>query len=102
MAKIKKARAKKSQNLREGKPVGALSPRREPPGGEIRTSETMPRTEVPPTPRMALIEIMPTIQQEMIAVAAYFKAEKRGFIPGGEIEDWLEAEHELNKNSRLM
>jgi hypothetical protein len=102
MAKIKKARAKKSQNLRDGKSVGALSPRREAPSGKISTSETMPSPEVPPTPRMALIEIMPTIQQEMIAVAAYFKAEKRGFTPGGEIGDWLEAEQELYRNSRLM
>jgi hypothetical protein len=29
-----------------------------------------------------------------IAVAAYFRAEKRGFAPGGELEDWLSAEAE--------
>jgi hypothetical protein len=29
-----------------------------------------------------------------IAVAAYFRAEKRGFAPGGELEDWLAAETE--------
>jgi len=29
-----------------------------------------------------------------IAVAAYFRAEKRGFDPGGELEDWLSAEAE--------
>lgn len=31
-----------------------------------------------------------------IAVAAYFRAEKRGFAPGGELEDWLSAEAERN------
>jgi len=30
-----------------------------------------------------------------IAIAAYYKAESRGFAPGHEIEDWLEAEAEL-------
>ena len=30
-----------------------------------------------------------------IAAAAYFKAESRGFEPGHELEDWLEAEVEL-------
>lgn len=28
-----------------------------------------------------------------IAEAAYFRAEKRGFAPGNELDDWLEAEH---------
>ena len=28
----------------------------------------------------------------MIAEAAYFLAEKRGFAPGRELEDWREAE----------
>ena len=32
---------------------------------------------------------------EMIAEAAYYKAEQRGFIPGFEEEDWLEAENEI-------
>ena len=31
----------------------------------------------------------------MIAVAAYYKAEKRGFHPGNEIQDWLEAKREI-------
>ena len=33
--------------------------------------------------------------QEMIAEAAYFKAEQRGFIPGFEEQDWLDAENEV-------
>ena len=32
--------------------------------------------------------------REEIAVAAYFRAEKRGFAPGREIDDWLAAEAE--------
>ncbi len=31
-----------------------------------------------------------------IAELAYFKAEQRGFETGHEMEDWLEAERELN------
>ncbi|MGR8999727.1 MAG: DUF2934 domain-containing protein [Gammaproteobacteria bacterium] len=30
-----------------------------------------------------------------IAELAYYKAESRGFEPGHELEDWLEAEREL-------
>jgi hypothetical protein len=35
-------------------------------------------------------------QEEQIAVAAYFRAEKRGFAPGNEMDDWLRAEAEHN------
>jgi len=35
--------------------------------------------------------------RKMIEECAYYKAEKRGFVAGNEIEDWLEAEQELNK-----
>ena len=33
--------------------------------------------------------------RELIAIAAYYRAERRGFAPGGETEDWLEAEREV-------
>jgi len=33
--------------------------------------------------------------ETLIARAAYYKAEKRGFIPGHEEEDWLAAEREV-------
>ncbi len=32
---------------------------------------------------------------EQIAVAAYFRAQARGFTPGGELDDWLAAESEV-------
>lgn len=35
-------------------------------------------------------------RRALIARAAYFRAEKRGFAPGGEAQDWLEAEHEID------
>ena len=34
-------------------------------------------------------------RQVLIAQAAYFRAEKRGFAPGGELRDWVEAEAEV-------
>jgi hypothetical protein len=37
----------------------------------------------------------PDFIEQKIAEAAYFKAEKRGFAPGFEMEDWLEAEREV-------
>ena len=34
--------------------------------------------------------------EERVATAAYYRAEKRGFTPGQELEDWLEAEREIS------
>ncbi|HMJ49147.1 MAG TPA: DUF2934 domain-containing protein [Burkholderiales bacterium] len=42
-----------------------------------------------------LTKIAPDERYKWIAQAAYFRAEKRGFAPGGELEDWLEAEAEI-------
>jgi len=36
-------------------------------------------------------------RQCMIAEAAYFRALGRGFVPGYELEDWLQAEEEINR-----
>ena len=33
--------------------------------------------------------------EQMIAVAAYYKAEKRGLYPGNELQDWLEAKSDI-------
>jgi len=33
----------------------------------------------------------------MIAIAAYFLAEARGFAPGGEESDWLRAERQIDR-----
>jgi hypothetical protein len=34
--------------------------------------------------------------EEMIAVSAYFRAEHRGFASGCEMDDWFQAEHDVN------
>jgi hypothetical protein len=35
-------------------------------------------------------------RRAMIAEAAYYRAERRGFAPGFELEDWLLSENELD------
>ncbi len=36
-------------------------------------------------------------RRALIAKAAYFNAERRGFAPGHELEDWLAAENEVDQ-----
>jgi hypothetical protein len=38
--------------------------------------------------------------REMVATDAYYRAEKKGFEPDHEIDDWLEAEKEISKQRR--
>jgi hypothetical protein len=42
----------------------------------------------------------PEHRAALIAEAAFFRAEKRGFSPGHEVEDWLAAESEVD--AKLM
>jgi hypothetical protein len=43
----------------------------------------------------------PEDRQSLIAKAAYFRAERRHFEPGHELEDWLAAESEVDRSVRL-
>ena len=84
---------------------------------EKKTTATRGRTEAPPPPlaldatKRGLFKpkrigktakadgtgtVSATERALMIAHAAYHRAERRGFSPGHELEDWLAAEHEIN------
>ena len=39
---------------------------------------------------------VPPDRESMVRIAAYLRAERRGFAPGYEIEDWLAAETEVS------
>ena len=39
---------------------------------------------------------VPADRESLVRMAAYLRAERRGFAPGYEIEDWLAAEAEVN------
>jgi hypothetical protein len=41
--------------------------------------------------------ISPDERQRLIATAAYYHAERRGFAPGCELEDWCAAEAEIEQ-----
>jgi hypothetical protein len=40
-------------------------------------------------------ELSPEETRRLIAEAAYYRAKERGFEPGHELEDWVEAESEV-------
>jgi hypothetical protein len=47
---------------------------------------------------LTLVRAIPSPPREaMIATAAYYRAEQRGFAPGNELADWLAAEREVDR-----
>lgn len=54
-------------------------------------------TQAPETPAVeARSGILPEARHAMISEAAYLRAEKRGFVAGFELDDWLAAEKEID------
>jgi hypothetical protein len=43
----------------------------------------------------------PDARHEMIARAAYYRSQRRGFAPGHELDDWLAAERDIDAISGL-
>lgn len=64
-----------------------------------RPASTKPRSAAPkargPKPAVATAAAGDADRQSMVAMAAYFRAQKRGFAPGYEMEDWVAAEAEI-------
>lgn len=70
--------------------------RTEKPGGDLEAGATikdssLERREIPS---------YSDSREARIAERAYWRAEQRGFAPGGELEDWLEAEREVDRGSQ--
>jgi hypothetical protein len=78
---------------RTGKPKGTAKSRKSA-SGVNGHAEIVHMAELEAASRAAL-------RQAMIADAAYFRAEKRGFAPGHEFEDWLAAEIEVANAQQL-
>ncbi|MGQ0834611.1 MAG: DUF2934 domain-containing protein [Gammaproteobacteria bacterium] len=43
------------------------------------------------------VDVSYEARYRMISDAAYLRAERRGFVPGREVEDWLAAELEVER-----
>ena len=55
-----------------------------------------PRAATPDTASKPPRFVDPTQRSALIARAAYFRAQSRGFAPGHEMADWLAAEAEVD------
>jgi Protein of unknown function (DUF2934) len=81
------------------------APERQAPAKAPRTRTTKPAeaSMTKPQPSFgahARAEVSAEEVRKLIAEAAYYRAKKRGFTPGHEVEDWVQAEAEVLRRIR--
>jgi hypothetical protein len=72
------------------------------PAGKTKPTQTSsPKNTQKTAPNGKMVDAVPSISQQerdqRIARAAYFRAQQRNFAPGGELEDWLQSESEVDR-----
>jgi hypothetical protein len=87
-----------------GKKSTAPAPERQPPTDQRKTKTENARTDGGPEVTAAHLERrdIPSFSESRaarIAEAAYWRAERRGFTGGQELDDWLAAEKEVDGDS---
>jgi hypothetical protein len=80
------------------KPVRKRAPAAPKPAAKPAAKAAKPAAPAKAAARKTVPRAAPTQAQrdEMVRMAAYFRAEQRGFAPGNEWEDWLAAEAEIS------
>jgi Protein of unknown function (DUF2934) len=66
------------------------------PPAPARAKSSAPRVRKPSAKPATPVEVSEDVRRGMIAEGAYLRAERRGFAPGHEAEDWLAAEAEVD------
>jgi hypothetical protein len=90
-----------------------MATKRESPGKKTaRRKTTATASELPDSAVMDVLEsaqsgvkstsIDPDVRRELIAAEAYFRAERRGFAAGNELEDWVAAEMAVDSRLQKM
>ena len=65
------------------------------PGSQVAAPTKSPAKSAPEQRKAGAPSISAQERERLIARVAYFRAEKRGFAPGNELQDWVEAEAEV-------
>lgn len=69
--------------------------RKAPHARDARPANAINRSTIRAITEAAEVGCGRTLRRAMIAEAAYYLAERRGFAPGRELEDWVAAEGEI-------
>lgn len=62
------------------------------PAAELTDGAAMAVLESAPCETAVSTSVDPDVRRQLVAAEAYFRAERRGFAAGSELDDWIEAE----------
>ena len=82
--------------MAKGRLPDAVNPTDPAPLVDKATSRAASPRKSPPVVMPPRAKLTPEARRALIAEAAYLRAERRGFVPGHETEDWLAAEVEVD------
>ena len=78
-------------------PPAKKTPERRTPPSDHRRGSTSKAPPWPTGPASSPLPVSPEQRRHMIRDAAYFRAERRGFSHGDPVQDWVEAELEVDR-----
>lgn len=87
---VRKVAAKKTEAVSKAVPVTKASLKKAEKPASAEVAKNKPRKAAKNN------TVSPEVRNQMVATAAYFLAEKRGFATGCEIEDWVSAEAKID------
>jgi hypothetical protein len=92
VAKKKATKTATVVETKEAKPIPAKAKAAVAEPKEVKASKARPKPKAADTKPS---DVTRKELKHLIAVAAYHRAEKRGFAPGYELQDWLDAEADI-------
>jgi len=97
MMELKMARSRREQQVELQKAIHSSSGASLSETQSVRNGANARSFSTDPSPfsRRPTLSKESSAYRELVALAAYYRAERRGFAPGGEVEDWIEAEREV-------
>jgi Protein of unknown function (DUF2934) len=69
---------------------------------ELTDGAVMQVLETAQSETAASMSIDPDVRRQLVAAEAYFRAERRGFAAGNELEDWVAAERAVDSRLAQM
>jgi hypothetical protein len=69
---------------------------------ELTDGAVMQVLEAAQSDLAASMSIDPDLRRQLVAAEAYFRAERRGFTAGNELEDWVAAERAVDSRLAQM
>jgi hypothetical protein len=73
-------------------PVKKTTKRKTTAAAELTDGAAMAVLESTQSAMIASTSVDPDVRRQLVAAEAYFRAERRGFAAGNELEDWVAAE----------